>query len=154
MVMVCINSLHQKSFSFLSIGWQRLCLPVEFVLGYDFVCLVHFCIISPAFLISLSSLSLYYSGIVYSQTSNFPFSLLWYQNFSLSGKKKKGSSVFMYHNNNCVPGAAISVLLMVYAGSYCDGQVLKEATRRRGFDNRKLAWKIESGLLYFLIFWW
>lgn len=69
----------------------------------------------------------------------FPFPFSGTRTFHYLEKKKKGSSVFMYHNNNCVPGAAISVVLMVYAGSYCDGQVLKEATRRRGFDNRKLA---------------
>lgn len=147
--MTCINSLHQKSFSFMSVGWQRLCLPVEIVLGYDFVCLVHLCIISPAFLISLPTIWALY---ILRQGTFSLFPALVPELFISRIKKAVQSSVC--HSNNCVPGAVISVVLMVYASSYCHGQVLKEATQRGGFDNRKLAWKIESWLLYFLIFWW
>lgn len=147
--MVCISSLHQKSFSFLSLGWQRLCLPVEFVvLGYDFVCLLHLCIISWAFLISLPT---FWALYILRQIT---FSLLpgLVPELFISWKKKAvQSSVCL--SNNCVPKAVISVVLMVYAGSYCDGQFMKEATVRGRFDNRKLVWEIESWLLYFLVFW-
>lgn len=151
MIMVYISSLHQKSSSFLSVGWQRLCLPVEFVLGCDFVCLVHLCIISPAFLISLPTIwALYLLRQV-----TFSLSPALVPELFISGKEKKKaiqSSICL--SNSCVPEVVVSVVLMVFAGSYFDGQVLKEATQRGGFDNRKLAWEIESWLLYFLIFWW
>lgn len=69
--MLFISSLHkdQKSSSLLSVVCQRLCLLVEFVLGCDFVCLVHFF----NYLSSLPDLLMHY---IFSDKSPFFFSSL------------------------------------------------------------------------------
>lgn len=72
-----ISSLRkdQKSSSFLSVGCQRLCLLVEFVLRRDF--LLHLFIIFLAFLISLPTTYALY--LLRQVTLLFLFPLLYYQ---------------------------------------------------------------------------